>query len=248
LPAAERRSPASRGAAALLLAALALVLLPGSPRASDGPVAGAERAAWFERLRERQSGIRAFRATVVQKRSSPLLVREETSEGRLLFGRPDRFRWETDSPGRRVVVADGKALTVWSPASNEAERYDQREQFAARMGLELLATGLGGSLADLERRFAVEASRRGGKLEVTLVPKARWFRRAVSSITVLQADDAPLPERVVVSGPRGDRTETELRDVTVNPPLPADAFVLKLPPGVRLFDAKERAERGEDGP
>ena len=90
--------------------------------------------------------------------------------------------------------------------------------------------------------------RRDGTLEMTLTPKARWFRRAVTSITVTQREEQPIPGRIVVVGPRGDRTETVLRDVAINPPLPQDAFTLKLPPGIRVFDAKQRAERGEDAP
>ena len=249
MPGADRLPPVRRGLASLLLIAC-LAGLPG-PRAAGAsgvPLSAAERSAWFERQRARQAGIRSFRATLIQKRRSPLLVREAVSEGRFLFGRPDRFRWETETPERRIVVADGSTLTVYLPASKEAERYDQRDQSAARMALELLATGLGGSPADLERRFEVGASRKDGKLEVTLVPKARWFRRAVASITVVQGEESPLPERVVVTGTRGDRTETTLRDVSVNPPLPADAFDLKLPPGVHVFDAKERAEHGVDAP
>lgn len=238
------RLPAAR----LLLLATALFLgLPGAG-AADGPVTGAGRSALFERLRAAQAGVRAFRATVVQKKSSPLLLKEEFAEGRLLFGSPDRFRWETEKPERLTVVADGKSMTVWSPDRNEAERYEQRDRFAARMAVEFMASGMGGSLADLERRFGVGVVRRGGMLEMTLTPRARWFRRAVTSIVVFQREAQPIPERIVVTGPRGDRTETILRDVALNPPLPPDAFVLKLPPGTRLFDAKQRAERGEDAP
>lgn len=243
------RRPSTRLPAAILLL-LATALLLGLPDAgaADGPVTGAERAALFERLRAAQAGIRAFRATVVQKKSSPLLLKEESAEGRLLFGKPDRFRWETAKPERLTVVADGKSMTVWSPDRNEAERYDQRDRFAARMAVEFMASGMGGSLADLERRFGVGVVRRSGTLEMTLTPKASWFRRAVSSITVFQGEGHPIPDRIVVAGPRGDRTETLLRDVAVNPPVPRDAFTLKLPPGTRLFDAKQRAERGEDAP
>jgi outer membrane lipoprotein-sorting protein len=240
--------PAASGPILILLLLAALCLRPPVAFAADGPVTGADRAALFERLRAGQAGVRAFRATVLQKKSSPLLLKEESVEGLLLFGNPDRFRWETSKPERLVVVADGQSMTVWSPDRNEAERYDQRDRFAARMAVEFMASGMGGSLADLERRFGVGVLRRGGMLEMTLTPKARWFRRAVASIAVFQREGQPIPERIVVAGPRGDRTETILRDVALNPPLPRDAFTLKLPPGTRLFDAKQRGERGEDAP
>ena len=214
----------------------------------DGPLSPADRTALFERLRSRQAGIRAFRATVTQKKRSPLLLAEGVTEGRILFGRPDRFRWESDKPERRIVVADGTTLTVYDPVRKEAERHDQRDQFAARMAVEFMTTGMGGSLADLEKRFRVEAERRGREVVLTLTPKARWLLRAVKSITIRQPDEGAVPAGIVVLGARGDRTETLLSDVVLNSAIPADAFLLKLPPGVRLFDAKQRAERGEDAP
>jgi outer membrane lipoprotein-sorting protein len=185
---------------------------------------------------------------VTQKKSSPLLVSEALSGGRILFGKPDCFRWESDKPDPRIVVADGTTLTVYFPDQKEAERHEQRDQFAARMVVEFMASGMSGSLADLEKRFQVEVVRKSGALEMTLTPKARWFRRAVASITVFQREGQAIPERIVVLGAKGDRTETSLDNVTINPPLAADAFTLKLPPGVRMWDAKARAESGIDGP
>ncbi len=244
-------SPHSRRAAALLaalFALLAVVFVPVAGMASDGPVTGAERTALFEQLRGRQAGLQSFRANVTQKKSSPLLMAEAATGGRILFGKPDRFRWESEKPERRIVVADGTRMTVYHPDREEAERHDQRDQFAARMAVEFMSTGMGGTLADLEKRFHVDVARKDGVLVMTLKPKARWFQRVVTSITVLQREDQAIPDRIVVLGAKGDRTETALSDVAINPPLPPDAFTLKLPPGVRVWDAKERAASGIDGP
>ncbi len=233
---------------AALFALLPVFSIAAAGIAADAHLTGAEKTALFEKFRERQAGVRSFRANVTQKKSSPMLVAEVVTGGRILFGKPDRFRWETDRPERLVVVADGTNMTVYHPDRKDAERHDQRDQFAARMAVEFMASGMGGSLADLEKRFRVDVSREDDLLVMTLKPKARWFQRVVASITVYQRENQAIPERIVVQGEKGDRTETSLGEVTINPPLQADAFTLKLPPGVRLFDAKQRAESGIDAP
>lgn len=244
MPAVDRARLLRGLAAALLL----LPLLATPAPASDGPVTGAERTTLFERFREKQAAVRSFKATVVQKRRSPQLLDEATAEGRILFEKPDRFRWDSGKPDPRIVVADGTKLTVYDPVRKWADRHEQRDQFAVRMGLEFMATGLGGSLADLEKRFRVDAERQGGTVTVTLTPKSKLLLKAVKTITIRQADGDAVPASVVLLGPGGDRTETTLRDVVLNPPVPADAFKLKLPPGIRVYDAKERAESGFDAP
>jgi outer membrane lipoprotein-sorting protein len=215
---------------------------------ADGPVVGAERDEVLERLRGRQAGIRAFRAVLTQKRKNPLLAEEAVTEGVFLFEKPDRFRWESRVPDRRRIVSDGKTLTVYYPERKEAERRDARDEFSTRMALEFMASGMGRPLSDLEKRFRVDLARRGGVLVLTLLPRSGFLARALKAITVYQPEEGAIPARVVVLGQKGDRVETLLRDVEVNPSIPPDAFVLRLGPQVKIIGPSERNNSGVDSP
>jgi outer membrane lipoprotein-sorting protein len=215
---------------------------------ADRPVTGAEREEIFENLRGRQAGVKSFRATLTQKRKSPLLLAEAVTEGVFLFEKPDRFRWESRTPDRRLIVSDGNTLTVYFPERKEAERRDARDQFSTRMALEFIASGMGRPLSELEKRFRVDLARRGGMLVLTLTPRSGYLARAVKTITVVQPEEGAIPARIVVLGQKEDRVETILRDVEINPALPPDAFHLSLGAQVRVFDPAERKERGEDSP
>jgi outer membrane lipoprotein-sorting protein len=217
---------------------------PAAP--AEKPIDGGERAELFERFRNRQAGIKSFRAALTQKRNSRLLLEEAVTEGVFLFERPDRFRWESRSPDRRVIVSDGKVLTLYSPERREAERRDARDEFSTRMALEFMASGMGQPLAELEKRFRVELVRRGDTLVLTLAPRSGFLARAVKTITVVQPEGGAVPARIVILGQKGDRVETVIRNVEINPAIPPDAFRLSFGPQVRVFDPAERKERGID--
>jgi outer membrane lipoprotein carrier protein len=204
--------------------------------------------ALFETLRLRQGAARSFRATLVQRRKSPLLAAEAVTEGRFLFAKPDRFRWEARTPERRLIVSDGAVLTDYFPDRKEAERMEAKDPAAARLMMQFVGSGAGQPLSELSKRFRVELSRGDGALTATLTPRGGFLSRWIRSITVSQREEDGTPSRIVVVGAKGDRTETTLSDVEVDPPLSPDAFRVKLGAGVKVFDAIERKARGEDAP
>ena len=238
----RRRLPA----AATLLAAALLAAFPSAP--SAGPIKGAERDAAFERIRLRQRDIASFRAAVVQTKRHPLLKSEAVNEGTLLFGKPNRLRWELDKPERTVIVLDGKTMTSYFPDRKEAVRRDLGDNLASRAAVEFMSSGMNVSLPDLEKRFSVDLYREGGDLVLTLTPRSKWLSRAIASISIHSREDEAVPRRIVVVGKRGDRTETTLSRVAINPVLPADAFALRLAPDVRVTESGGTPTGRDDGP
>jgi outer membrane lipoprotein-sorting protein len=104
---------------------------------------------------------------------------------------------------------------------------------------------LGLAVEDLERRFRVDVYRDGGRLTLWLTPKSAWVAKVISEVAITQEDGDALPHRIVVVGAKGDRTETLLTDVTLNPSLPADAFAVRLGSDVRVVDM--RRPKGDTG-
>jgi len=234
----------------LVAAAILALLASGVPPAlafdpPGVPVPAAERDAWFGRMRTRQQGVTGIEASFVQRRHHPSLKEEVVSEGRLLYKKPAFVRWEVVRPETLTIVMDGKTMTTYFPAKGEAEQKYIAESMAARGMTKFLSDGMSWSLPDLEQRFIVDLFRDGGNYILRLTPRSKWMSRAVSSIRILHAGEEQVPRSVLVLGRRGDRTETVLRDVTVNPSFPEDAFHLVLGPDVRRLDLEEGA--GGDG-
>ena len=220
---------------------LALLLSPRPTLAEETVpegkmISGAERARWFEEVRERQKGITGLRAAVVQRKRDPLLKNEAVSRGMVSFRKPASIRWEVESPERSTVVMDGRTVTTYYPKRKEAERRDMQDDFASRAVLGLFESGISASLPELERRFHVDLFRSDNQVVLRLIPRSKMLSRAVASIRIDQDPVEGRPRRIVVEGARGDRTETTFSGVTLNPDFPPDTFVLRLGPEVRVTE------------
>jgi outer membrane lipoprotein-sorting protein len=232
------------------LAALALSgWAPGGLGAAPAhvPIEGKERIDVIESLQVQQRQIGSLRATVVQRRRHPLLATEAVSEGRFLFQKPDRVRWEVDKPDRLVLVMDGRSLVTYRPDRQEAERRDLGADFGARAAVEFLTSGMSLAVPELEKRFQVDMHREDGLVVLVLTPRSRWVAKAVASVALYRHDGDAVPNRIVISGQRGDWTEIILTDIVVNPPVAEDAFALRLGPGVRVTDlSRSGGQTGSD--
>jgi outer membrane lipoprotein-sorting protein len=225
--------------------ALAACLLAAAPLAAAGaPVQGEERARALAALQEAQRAVTTLRASVVQRKRHPLLKAEVVQEGRLLLERPRRLRWEVLRPERLTVVVDGPSLLVYRPDRQEVQRRNLAEDLTGRAMMEFLVAGMRLDLAEMEKRFALALDREPGGLRLTLTPRSGWLARGVTAIEIRQAEADPVPRRLVITGPRGQRTETRLDDLEINPRLPEDAFVLRLGPEVRWVDVRRAPDAG----
>jgi outer membrane lipoprotein-sorting protein len=227
------------------------VLLSGMlwpPEAPTGtPLQGDERTRAIEQLQARQQEVRTLRATIVQRKRHPVLKGEAVTEGTLLFSRPDRIRWEVETPERMIVVIDDQALVVYRPERKEAERRNLRDDFASRAVVEFLRAGMNLDVAEMEKRFQVDLYRGDGLLTLVLTPRSRWVAQAIASVTITHHEEEAVPRRIAVVGQKGDRTETSLARVVLNPPLAADAFTLRLGPEVHVVEARPAARDNPSG-
>jgi outer membrane lipoprotein-sorting protein len=229
-----------RGVAAALLLSGGL-LAAAAATTAETEVQGQERVQLLERLRAEQQGLVSVRAAVVQRKQHPLLKEEAVSEGTLLYQRPDRLRWEVTKPQRVIILIDGSTLLTYRPDQQEAERRDLRDDFASRAAVEFLTAAMEFNLSELEKRFQVDVHREAEGTVLRLTPRSPLVAQAVASIAISLADGDAVPRRIVVTGQKGDRTETTLSQVAINPALPGDAFTLRLGPEVRVRDARRPA-------
>ena len=243
-----RRFPHALTRWSVLLAALLLVYWqqgPAGAAPAENRIQGEERARVLDQIRELQRSVVSVRATVVQRKRHPLLKGEALSEGTLLFQRPNRVRWEVRRPEHTIITIDGFTLVTYHPDTHEAERRNLRDEFGIRTALEFLTMGISGDVPDLEKRFQVDLFREDGRLLLVLTPRSRWVAQVVASVAIYQREEEALPQQIVVTGQKGDRSETTLTNVVLNPEVSADAFVLRLGPEVRVTDI--RSPTGDSG-
>ena len=182
----------------------------------------------FETLQAR------FRQRVEDSRGT--LLREAT--GTLEASRPERFRWEVETPFSELLVGDGRTLWLWDPDLEQLtiRPYDDRlAQTPARL--------LSGSAAEVVNSFDITARVRTEQRSVyELRPLAGegLFER----LDIILAGSAP--RALVVHDSLGQRTEVLFEDVGVDVDIADDRFTFEIPEGADVL-REDFADRGADG-
>lgn len=167
-----------------------------------------------------------FRQQVIDSRGQVL----EDASGAVAMQRPGRFRWDYQTPFKRVIVADGDRVWLY-----EAD-LDQ-------VTIRKLTSGIGDTPAALLtgeesvlERFTVEKSwTEGGLAQVRLIPRSA--ESDFAGVT-LGFDGAEL-RQLLLDDRLGQQTRIDLSGVRTNPTLSPDLFRFQPPPGADVIDDSE---------
>lgn len=233
--------PAGRASAAAPTA-------PPDPRA-PGLSGMARLQALLERVKLEQRSVRTLEARFVQHRESALLVKPEDSTGEFSYAAPNRVRWEYAAPNPITVVIDGDQMTTWYRDLGRADKI----KIGRYSNQVFKYLGASGSMQALLDYFTVtlEIPKKASepyKLELT--PRYARIAKRLRAMTIWVDAQRFFPTRVRYVEGDGDVTEYELKNLQVNPQLPGDRFVLKLPAGVetRVIDLDREASKGTKQP
>jgi outer membrane lipoprotein carrier protein len=221
--------------AALLLAAPAFAA--GKPQAPPDPMAaglnGPQRlAALVERVRYEQLRLKTLEARFTQQQESSMLAAPEQSKGTFSFAAPDRVRWDYTSPNPISVVIRGDQMTTWYKDLKRAETL-KVGRYSSQVFKYL---GASGSLQTLLEYFTVKLKlpeKKGEAYRLELLPKYQRIAKRLKGMTLWIDDRNFFPERLKYIEADGDTVEYQFSDMKRNAPIPADRFVLNLPPGVQ---------------
>jgi outer membrane lipoprotein-sorting protein len=231
--------------AVTLPAARAAAASPPDPRAPG--LTGTERLqALIDRVRLEQRAVKTLAARFVQHRESSLLVKPEDSTGEFSYAAPNRVRWEYAAPNPITVVIDGDQMTTWYRDLGRADKVKigrYSNQVFKYLGAE-------SSMQTLLDYFTVtleipKSTSDPYKLELT--PRYARIAKRLRGMTLWIDPQRFFPTRVRYVEGDGDVTEYELKNLQINPSLPGDRFVLKLPAGVetRVIDLERNDSKGK---
>lgn len=178
---------------------------------------------------------RTATARFEQTLTNPLTGSKSVSRGVLQRQKPDRFNFEFTDPKGDRVVADGRALWVYTPST------------APKQVIKMPLAAAGGAMVDPGLQFFESPGSRftigdagtaridGAMTRVlTLTPKTSGapFTRAT---VWLDPSDGTLRQFETVDG-MGVVRRVLLQDLRVNVPVAARSFVFSPPAGVRVID------------
>ncbi|HEY7213089.1 MAG TPA: outer membrane lipoprotein carrier protein LolA [Thermoanaerobaculia bacterium] len=219
---------------ALLLAAPAFAAkTPTVPDPLAPGLTGPQRLdALVERVRYEQRQLKTLEARFTQQQESSLLAAPEESKGVFSYAAPDRVRWEYLSPSPISIVIRGDEMTTWYRDLKRAETLK-----VGRYSNQVFKyLGASGSLQTLLQYFTVKLKlpeKKGEPYRLELLPRYQRIAKRLKSMTLWIDDDAFFPTGLKYVEADGDTVEYRFSDLKRNAPIPADRFVLKLPPGVQ---------------
>jgi outer membrane lipoprotein-sorting protein len=163
------------------------------------------------------------------KESSGTMALRRTRNGNEMlvkFSEPDPYQ----------LLLSGHTARKYSPRANTVEIYDSNKLGAAE---KMMLTGFGVSAADLRKDYDIKlvGPENIGSVPTThieLTPKSADVRKNYATKIELWIPDGQAnPIREKLTTPSKDYYLWTYSNLKVNPPLPASAFRLNLPPGVK---------------
>lgn len=145
------------------------------------------------------------------------------AEGVCLFRRPATVRFELTKPFRSVMITKGKAVAKFEFVGSRWRKIKLANTDVIRMVTGQIASWLQGKFREKGDIYKISAVA-GLHTTLILTPRNKSFRKYISSIELLLADDRKRIVSVTIREPEGDYTvmrfSREQRDV----PLPDELF------------------------
>ncbi len=230
--------PARPPSAALAIAAgaVALQALAGPQGAPPPPAPDPGAQALLQKILDRTKALQGFSARFEQRLVPAGLPQPPPEKGRVFWRRPDRMRWEYETPERKIAVSDG--------AHGWLELTEERRVLTVNLEETLrdapLQALLGGGREAAARFQALRREPRASdppgllRLALTPVPPSAAFDMLELGVA---GDTLRLTDLEVVD-PGGNRMIFTFRDISESPP-PAESLFRYTPPAGFMVDSPQ---------
>jgi len=204
-----------------ILGHLLLLLSMAAPRA-DGARPADLFSEIFQRGLAKQKSITSLRASFTETTTSSLLVKPIVARGTIVAAPPALVRMTYTEPEPKVVVMDGRTLTILWPRRGEREQIDIRE---TQKRIDRYFANA--SLEELRRSFDISAApdaalRRADRVE--MIPKRKPIKQGLEKLELWIDRETTLLVQMRLWFPGGDQKTIALSDITTNEPLARDVF------------------------
>jgi outer membrane lipoprotein carrier protein len=220
-----------------MMLALAIMWHAGAAWAAPG---GTSAAGDAEILEEIMSGVEkryageGFEARFRQESTLKAMDITDTAEGSLLIKRPDKMRWEYETPEKQLVITNGDELWIFRPTDNQVMIGSAPEFFRGGKGASFLS-----DIRRIRRHFMVSLAdaSEGRDYVLKLVPRDETID-LVSILLRISARDFTVID-VTTTNSFGDETFIALDRYRFNLKPDDDAFLFHIPEGADVVHLAE---------
>jgi outer membrane lipoprotein-sorting protein len=188
----------------------ALLLLGLAARGADRFLPPAERDAFLARTAKAMGAVRSFRASFLQEKKLKVFQDTVKSEGRIVFERPDRVRWELTKPFRSLLVVNGAEVAKfrWTGGKREALKLGRAED-AVRITMERMRDWFKGEFNSKDYEIDVATS---PEVRIVLRPRGKALKKTLLALEFFPNKKLDAMLRVVIREKSGDVTTMRFTD------------------------------------
>jgi len=183
----------------------------GAPR---DVLEGAKLDALLAEVAKARKDVKTLRSAFTQERRITLLATSVKSRGELLYGAPDRLRWDLAPPDDVVYFIGPEGLTYRTKSSSATVPAGGANVARALGDVRALLTG---DLAALRERYTLTASRTATEVEIAGAAKDK--NASVKSFALVLDKGLVVPRRARLVEGKRDAIDLVFSNVVVNGPV-----------------------------
>lgn len=182
--------------------------------ATASPLTPKQKQDVINKINAATSGLRTMSCTFTQTKYLSLLSDKMVSEGRMCYSRPNRLRWEYNSPYQYLFIFNGTKVYVGNKSRKDVIDTESNIMFkeVARIMMgTVTGTALSGS-----SDFSIDVTDGGNLWLVSLVPKKKDMRKMFSKIVLSFVKTDRMISEINIYEKNKDRTNIKLKNIKIN--------------------------------
>lgn len=219
----------------LLLLPLSMGLLSANALSNSPPVPAVKKPtasipSELKKIEAKYSAAKTLEAKFTQTQEIVLTGSKKESSGIVILQVPNKFRWETLSPDKNLLVSDGSKFWFYTPPFAEGERGQVIEKKTSDVQSELASVLLTGNFSSIKNVKIKKKS----KTLFQLIPDS-GVAGSVKSAEIEISKKGAIIERVLLEHEGGNKAEVRLSDVKLGTKIDPHLFKFFTPAGTDLI-------------
>jgi outer membrane lipoprotein carrier protein len=179
--------------------------------------------------------VRTLQADFVQIIDNPMLGDPDTTRGTLYQQKPSSFAMRFTEPKNDRIVADGRALWLYTPSSTPGQVIRSAIPATGNTGPNLIGQFVERPRERYDARYVRADSNAAGAFDVVaLTPREREAPYTAATLWITRKDG--LVRRIAIVETSGQTRTIILRNVVVNQPINSREFRFSPPAGSQVVD------------
>jgi outer membrane lipoprotein carrier protein len=184
----------------------------------------------LERIREKRVAAPSMEADFQEQRKIHLLDEPISSNGKIWFEAPNKFRVERKGNAPSITVSDGQQLWIYYPNFKSAERYSLAKRSPVDAAISAITTAL--NLENVEHTFHISGEKSEKGYDLELLPRNPSMKRIFQKL-LLHLNNDLIAERTDMLQANGDRIVTTYEN-TGHAAISPGQFEFTPPPGTEV--------------